>query len=307
MITHIKELKGSYQYISDIQSIYGKQQEYLFVAIPLEQKNMIAIQIPVSLTSDIKDSIMALRSKHSAIAYGGIYDEDNHLTVECNLSNLQDSSEFVAILDAITNVLKEQGAVMRCQDSFEQDNVGIYRVGTKLRFLSNSSYQEETTNASQQYNSRKGNLGLSWLFAIGGMLIGVGIWLIFGRIGFVAGIAGYFMLKFGVKGFEKGGATLTKKRVYIMLGLNVIAIVFAYLLDLAIRIMDQPVLTISFNKAFQIAVQSSFSSGGFGNFALQFAIGLALSVWSSWGLIQYLINYAPNRGPNVKRKNNKLM
>ena len=307
MITHIKELRGSHKYISDIQAIYGSYNTYLFTATRLEQKNMIGLHFSVEYSSELKDAISELRKQYNAIALGGVYNEDNQLTVELNMVNLANVSEFDQILAAIVDVFQTMNVRQMNQETGDTGDIGIYRIGTKLRFLSSDGFESETETIKQQYSNKNGNIVLSWLLAICGMLIGVGIWIAIGRIGFVAGIAGYFMLKFGIKGFEKGGSVLTKNRVYIMLGLNAVAVVVAYILDMTLRIYWSPSYFLSFWNAVTITLRYITSQAGIFSFLTQFAIGIGLSIWSSWSLIQYLLNYAPNHESTVRRKNNRLL
>lgn len=125
-------------------------------------------------------------------------------------------------------------------------------------------------------------------------LLGVGLWILIGQVGFVAGIAGLVILKLALGGYQKLGGSLDKKGAIICLIITAGMIAGANLLDYA----------VSMTRAY-FQYEASFETlayvfSNFGNlmsdmdmwsgFFIDLAIGYGLSIWSAAGAIKGIFN-----------------
>ena len=304
MIQHIKEFNRHYNYLSDIEGLYGKHGGYYFTAIQLDQKNMIGLTFSVTDVNAILPEIEALRTQYESMPHGGVYADGPELIVELNMVNMNDSQDLVDIVEAITKVMRNHNSQNQCSISGSTEDIGIFRIGTKMLILSEAAYRAQVHTNEAQYNHKEPAPIVPFLGALGGMLLGVGVWILFSMIRIVTGLAGYFILKFGLNGYEKMGGSVTKRVAKILIGLSVVMIVFAQILTYAWPLFMNGV---PFFMSFKIVVAQIFNGSIATNFIINIAIGIGLSLWSSWGLINHLLNFAPTSTKRVRRKNNRLL
>lgn len=306
----IKELRTTFSYVNDIETLYGKQNGIFFIVAPLERKNMICMTVSVSDAETHIDEIQSLRNQYDAIPMGGVYMEGISLNIEFNLINLDSKEQFEQMVNAVTHVLASGNVMNISSQNGSFEDVGIFRVGTKVLILDGSAFEGQK-EAQTSYKKRTDNIVMAWLAAIAGMLGGVAIWVLINQIGFIAGIAGYFIIHWGIKLFRQFGGTLSRKDVYIMFGLSVVMILFAEVLSVTIDVWRayNSIWSISFIDAFKDVISWIVEDPEMKkSFLVNVAIGLGLSVWSSWGLIQSALNFTSAGGEKrVRRRNNRLM
>ncbi|HBE86511.1 MAG TPA: hypothetical protein DDW53_15700, partial [Lachnoclostridium sp.] len=125
-------------------------------------------------------------------------------------------------------------------------------------------------------------------------LLGVGLWVLIGQVGFVAGIAGFVMLKLALSGYQKFGGSLDKKGAVICLIITAGMIIGANLLDYAVSITRG---YFQYEASFE-TLAYVFSNFGklmsdmdmWRGFFIDLAIGFGLSVWSAAGAIKAILN-----------------
>jgi len=84
-------------------------------------------------------------------------------------------------------------------------------------------YQIETSNSEFDFDTEgngktgKSNILLGILGAIVGAVLGGVLWIVIGKVGFIAGLAGYLMMLFSIKGYQKLSGYLDKKGQIISL------------------------------------------------------------------------------------------
>ena len=131
--------------------------------------------------------------------------------------------------------------------------------------------------------------------AIGGSLIGVALWLMISLIGFVAGIAGFVMLKFALKGYEKLSGKLDKKGAVISLVIAAFMVLFANILDYVIVLCraffewDASFDTVRYVVMNFGELMTEFDA--WRGFGVNLVVGYGLSIWSSFQLIGQIIRY----------------
>ncbi len=142
---------------------------------------------------------------------------------------------------------------------------------------------------------KKSNVFLGIIGALGGALIGAGLWVALSMVGLIAGIAGFVMLKFALKGYEKLSGRLDKKGAIISLIIAAFMVLFANVLDYVVALCraffkwDASFDTIRYVVMnFGTLMTEADSWGGFG---LNLVLGYGLSIWSSYRLIGKILTY----------------
>lgn len=131
--------------------------------------------------------------------------------------------------------------------------------------------------------------------ALGGSLVGVALWILIGRLGFIAGIAGFVMLKFALKGYEKLGGRLDKKGAVISLIIAALMITGANVADYLLQMFQA---YLSFEVSFEtiLFVLKNFTNimteyEMWGGFMANLIVGYLLSIWSSFSMIKAILTY----------------
>lgn len=142
---------------------------------------------------------------------------------------------------------------------------------------------------------RKSNMFLGILGAAGGSLLGVGLWLLISFTGFIAGFAGFVMLKCALKGYDKLSGRLDKKGAVISLVIAAFMVYFANQLEYVIALCrafmewDASLDTIRYVVVnFGRLMTETKSWGGF---YMNLVIGYGLSIWSSYKVIFDILSF----------------
>lgn len=302
----LRQLKANYGYLNDIDVIYGNDNGYYFTVLPLDRKNMIGINFSVEITENLIKQLESLRMIFDSIPQGAIYKEGRELWVELNLLYFKSANELKEIISAMTKKMESQGVKNVCSQSGSLDDVGLFRVGTKVKVLSASSFYGQVETKKINYRgAHKTNTPLAWISALAILLGMMILWYLVGNIFFIisASLAAGG-LRLTVKTFEKFAGRVTRKDTLIIIGLFVMSIFFGSILSPIVSFMGQgaPLL-----KALGLTFEYIFTDGSIlGNYVLQIASSLAISLWGSWNLIQELLNGATS-SKRVTRKNTRLM
>ena len=142
---------------------------------------------------------------------------------------------------------------------------------------------------------KKGNMLLGFIGAVGGSLVGVALWLVISLVGFIAGIAGFVMLKFALLGYQKLSGKLDKKGAIISLFVAAFMVFGANVLDFVVSICKayfqfeasfDPVRFVVVNFL-DLMTEYDMWRG----FWVNLVIGYGLSIWSSFSLIGSILRY----------------
>lgn len=147
----------------------------------------------------------------------------------------------------------------------------------------------------KERTGQKGNMVLGILGAIGGSLIGVGLWILIGFANFIAGIAGFVMLKFALKGYQKGAGKLDRRGALICL------VIAAFMIPAA-NVLECFILLCQAFFAFEVSMDTvRYVAVNFSElmtdcelwpmFFKDLIIGYGLSIWSSYKLIGGILTY----------------
>lgn len=305
MINNIKELKGSYSYLKDIDVIYGIKDTYYFSVQKLERANMICIVLSVNHNEQILKELDKLRGSLPAIPFGGVYAEGTEVNVELNMLNIASVDTFNTILECIVNVLQNHDAINVCSQTRQTTDLGLYRVGTKVKVLGESVFESQIKNNKGIKTPRKTNRLLGYGAVLGIFILMVLVKHIVGSLIFIIPLAitvGAFRL--AVETYEKVGGMIYKKDAIAIVAIFVGVLIIAPILQMTYQIM---LIGFGFVGSFLLAIRAAFSSlAVFAEMYQYVPLQLAISILISWSHIQNLLNGAIG-GNRIKRKNNRLM
>ncbi len=137
---------------------------------------------------------------------------------------------------------------------------------------------------------RSSNMLLGILGALIGAILGGIIWIIIGKFGFIAGIAGYFTMLFAINGYRKLSGFLDKKGQIISILIAFLAILAAnyalYLIEFMKYFFDNSYTLGNMKEALKTLPELMSMSDAWGDFLKDLAIGYLLSLWASINILR---------------------
>jgi len=159
--------------------------------------------------------------------------------------------------------------------------------GFYTRSTSNNSLEVEIDNEAEPVKS---NVVLGTIGALLGAILGGVIWIIIGKLGFIAGLAGFAMMYFAIKGYSGLSGNLDKKGQIISL-IIAFAMIFVanytlYALDFCKYYYDGNYSPNNLIDSYKnLSSYLTYSDYWF-TFLKDLIIGYALSIWSGFGIIR---------------------
>lgn len=306
MIDSLKELKGNDTYVKDIDAIYGNSDGYYYSVQTLERKNMICIVFSVNPNEKVLKSIESLRVQHPAIPLGGVYKEGYELNVELNLINIDSKASYENLFHQIIEMLKQHGLENVCSQTGSNLHVGLYRLGTKLKILSDEVFNDQKASGSNANSMRGIKSPILGYFVASIIFIGIIIVKnIIGSVFFLIPLAitaGGFRL--AIEAFERVGGMMTRRHARNLIILFVLSMILTPIATLFFQmvVFGIPVLQSAI-FAFKMPFVSLLA---FAEMYKMVPINLAISLYATWHHIQSILNNSYN-GKIVKRKNTKLL
>jgi len=157
----------------------------------------------------------------------------------------------------------------------------------------NDFYTMITPNLNVDVNDAmvdgKNNIFLGILGAILGAALGGVIWIILGEIGIIAGLAGYAMIYFAIKGYRKLSGFLDKRGQIISI---LIALIMVFIANYTLYALEY--CKYNFSSYNMVNIVNSFKqlpnyltwAEAWGDFLKDLIIGYALSIWAGFGVIK---------------------
>ena len=121
---------------------------------------------------------------------------------------------------------------------------GFESAPTTEQFTSTPNYNGAAVNSAAADGAAGGfvekpvNYLTGTIGALPGVIVGIVLWIIISKLGYIAGIAGILMMLCSLKGFELLGGRLSIPGIIICVVLDLIAVYFAHNISCAIEIMD---------------------------------------------------------------------
>jgi len=191
-----------------------------------------------------------------------------------------------ALLNDIVNCIKT--SLPDITYGFED---GFYTRGTS----DNGSIQVDPDTGVE---SVKSNVVLGTIGAFIGAMLGGVIWIIIGELGFIAGLAGFAMMYFAIKGYSGLSGRLDKKGQIISLIIAFVMIFIANYTSYAINFckyyFDGNYSINNLINSFKNLSEYLTYVDSWGDFIKNLAIGYALSIWSGFGIIRSVFSKRQN-------------
>lgn len=309
----ISKYKGPYKSQNDIDAVYGLENNYYFTMEASSLKNLMVIAFSVSNADATIDEIAELRTDHPAIAFGGVYRDGLKLLIEVNQTMLTSTDEPTEIIKEVALILGYHDCHNICSVHGSENNIGIFRVGRRLSILDEETFESQSKIATinrKPTDKINGGSFLGYIGAACGLILGMMIWIALGYIGFIAGIAGYFMIKFAIRGFEMTGGELNRRSGKVLIGMTVFAIFLAQILNIALsaaKAMGDLSLfkNIEFLKIVMIGTLTDQKS--LTVFIMNMMVALALTYWSSSNIFKALWNLDSKASKKARYKSTRLL
>ena len=143
---------------------------------------------------------------------------------------------------------------------------------------------EQTVDLTSGVQPVRENILLGIIGAVLGVLLGAALWVFLGRIGFIAGIAGYAIVFCGMKGYELLGGHLSKGGIILCIILSFLAILAAEFVSLGITVHSElgEMYSLSMADSFRMVPELLKESELIGAVAKDLLFGYALSIWASY-------------------------
>ncbi len=147
---------------------------------------------------------------------------------------------------------------------------------------------EQTVDLTSGVQSVRENILLGIIGAVLGVLLGAALWVFLGRIGFIAGIAGYAIVFCGMKGYELLGGHLSKGGIILCIILSFLAILAAEFVSLGITVHSElgEMYSLSMADSFRMVPELLKESELIGAVAKDLLFGYALSIWASYSSVK---------------------
>lgn len=147
---------------------------------------------------------------------------------------------------------------------------------------------EQTVDLTSGVQPVRENILLGIVGAVLGVLLGAALWVFLGRIGFIAGIAGYAIVFYGMKGYELLGGHLSKGGIILCIILSFLAILAAEFVSLGITVHSElgEMYSLSMADSFRIVPELLKESELISAVAKDLIFGYALSIWASYSSVR---------------------
>lgn len=152
------------------------------------------------------------------------------------------------------------------------------------------AYRNDGLEVDVLSDFKESNLLLGIIGSILGAALGGVLWIVIGKLGFIAGIAGSIMMIFSIKGYRRFSGLLDKKG-------KILSIVITFVMILVAQYMLYALLYCEYNFSGNYSIQNILSSvkntsnflsltESWGSFLRDLAVGYGLSIWAGFGIIK---------------------
>ncbi len=186
---------------------------------------------------------------------------------------------------------------LNSDEMYENNEYSSYGTNGYFGTEDNAYASDENSEYYDEYEVYDSNIVLGIIGAIIGAALGSILWIVIGKIGFIAGIAGLLIAQGAFKGYEMLGGSLDKKGVIASVVISVFVIYYANKVCWAWEVYDNFVDTYNYQfeggQALQFFKQCYTNlyyiiqeSGNVGYYVMDIIVGYGLTIWSSYKTIK---------------------
>lgn len=228
---------------------YGVIGRFKFVVTFLPQQRQYTIMTTVKNENDLGELAQYLETMAQE-PFINWTNYNNHVLM-INLKNDKNLTvwEIQKMMQNIAAFLTQNSYVQCCRHCGEEVSVDACSVNGNNDLACQSCLANFAAN---QPKLKDVNLPLGIVGALAGSIIGVIVWVIIYRMGFVAGITGFVMAVCCFKGYEMLGGRIDKKGVWIAVAIAVVMLAVAELIAMAFEIQG------AFSDYYSIGLTEAF-------------------------------------------------
>lgn len=232
----MKDLEGIGFTIVPEQSIaYGSIGAYKFMMDFLAQQNQYSAVTAVKPKDSEHDTLGAYLETFDKERYDFInWIRYNDHVISMNFNNKKLTVENLKqFLKELTNYLMTNAYTPCCHHCHEEKPLNVYTMNGEIDILCRDCFLN-IAEATQEL--KPVNLPLGIVGALLGSCIGVAVWVIIYKLGFIAGITGFIMAVCSFKGYEILGGRIDKKGIWISLAVSIIMLAMTEYISLGLEI-----------------------------------------------------------------------
>lgn len=236
-----------------------------------------------------------------------LYITANYLISKVNGLEIIPTNEIVQVYGFFTKEFpKKEGTIAVTKDGVKHEiarisftgsnNFRTERIVEKMKNIlpdikygfDSGLYTETNISPSEADTESQSNLPLGILGAIIGAALGGVLWIVIGKIGFIAGIAGFVMVMLAMKCYAIFAGSIDRRGQIISICIAFLMIFAANYTSYALDICEanDSVNIEGLINAFKTLPGLMTAANLWGSFAIDLVVGYALSIWSSFRLIK---------------------
>lgn len=159
------------KYIKDIDSSAGKVGPYYFTVEPSNQIALIRVTFYVEDANRILDELKEEMANHRAIGRDGVHVSGHELIIQCKINGLDHYEEFATILETVGNLMYKNDIKQVDSSGNVGDNLGVFRVGTKLEVHNDESINDISETVGKRYKNSNQSRFKAFLNGFGWFLL----------------------------------------------------------------------------------------------------------------------------------------
>ena len=157
-------------------------------------------------------------------------------------------------------------------------------------FIHNKTAFHVDIDTEEAGEVRSSNVLLGIIGALIGAVLGGILWIIIGKFGFIAGIAGYFTMLFAINGYRRLSGFLDKKGQIISILISLLIILAAnytlYLIEFMKYFYDNSYTPENLKEALRTLPELMSLSNAWGDFFRDLVISYLLSLWAGINILR---------------------
>lgn len=256
---------------------FNKQKLYITNNYIVSSYNGLNI-IPLSNVTRIYGTYKGIHNMKNNWMYVVVETQDG---VKHEIVGVNDAKKFDMLKDEIITVIEQRKPEIE--------------IGFDGEFIVHKGNADSLAiDVKEDYSDVTSNVFLGIVGAILGAAIGGIAWIAIGKLGYIAGLAGYLMMYLAIRGYRKLSGFLDKKGQIISLVIALLMIFFANYLSFALdycKYYSSGSYSIgNIVNAFIKIPNFLTVTDGWRDFLLNLAIGYGLSIWSGYNIIRSIFS-----------------
>ena len=215
----------------EMETIYGDYNRYRIVLIPSKESQTFTLKLSLNQRGKLPDSKLAKQVVDGSKMIKNCQVQGHHVLYHLKagrITKVTTGDNLREALMIITDFLKAEGFSSCCQECGTEGTESFYNVSGVPTICCEDCFRlhSESIVASEQAEGEKQENFLAGL--VGGLLgslLGVGVIILFGQLGFVSALSGIIMAVCSLKGYELLGGKLTGKGI---IGTSIVMVIMVY-------------------------------------------------------------------------------